>query len=707
MAALALPAILLVFSTGAGATTSVSAVQKVIQLLENMQANAKAMKNKEEVGFAAFKQFCTDTIANKENDIKKANELIESLTAEIEKLETDVAELSKQIGDLHDQIETDEASLKKKAADRKEEAASQTEMIEDLAESVDALDRAISVLQKQDFDRKQAAEALLQVSNAAGMQDSVQRTIAAFLEMQTGDDFLTRDAPEANAYEFQSGGILSLLKKLHEEFIAKHTEAQKAKMNSQHAYDMIAQDLTDSIENANADIADKTADLDEKKILLAEDKKQLTTVTKDRDEDMVYLKDLKVECEEKAKSFDEKQRLRAEEIEAIAKAIEILSSPDVLGSAEKHLPASLVQQTAKSSLAQLAPDGLGTMQHVLAGFLKHESKRLHSKHLGMLAETVASTSSANPFIKVKKMIESLIQNLLREAGEESEHKGWCDTELGTNKITRTKLQDTIDGLTAKIDETDSSIIKMTQRIAELDKEVVELNTAMKEASELREAEKSKNEKTIEDAMQAQKAVEAATAILKDFYEKAGEATALLQKGPFDPKAGTEEVKMGSEEWNSLANPNVDAVDRGHKAGMQTFGATYKGQQDEAGGVLAMLEVVHGDFSQLEAETSAAETAAADEHREFMATSNKSVAVKTKEVDMLTSDKTEAEAELSSAKSDLAGTQDQLLAADRYYEKLKPTCVDTGISYEERVKARQEEIQSLQEALKILQGYDLP
>jgi len=340
-------------------------------------------------------------------------------------------------------------------------------------------------------------------------------------------------------------------------------------------------------------------------------------------------------------------------------------------------------------------------------FLKRESKRLHSKQLGMLAETVASTSSGDPFKKVKKMIETLIQNLLREAGEESEHKGWCDTELGTNKITRTKLQDTIDGLTAKIDETDSSIIEMTQRIAELDKEVVELNTAMKEAGELREAEKAKNEKTIEDAMQAQKAVEAATAILKDFYEKAGEATALLQKGPFDPTPGTEEVKMGSEEWKSLANPNAEPVDRGHKAGMQTFGATYKGQQDEAGGVLAMLEIVHSDFSQLEAETSAAETAAATEYRDFMAQSKKSVAVKSKEVDMLTSDKTAAEAELSSAKSDLAATQDQLLAADRYYEKLKPTCVDTGISYGERVKARQEEIQSLQEALRILQGYDLP
>ncbi len=44
-----------------------------------------------------------------------------------------------------------------------------------------------------------------------------------------------------------------------------------------------------------------------------------------------------------------------------------------------------------------------------------------------------------------------------------------------------------------------------------------------------------------------------------------------------------------------------------------------------------------------------------------------------------------------------------MCALAYYEKLKPSCVASGISYEERVKRREEEIQSLQEALKILTG----
>ena len=42
----------------------------------------------------------------------------------------------------------------------------------------------------------------------------------------------------------------------------------------------------------------------------------------------------------------------------------------------------------------------------------------------------------------------------------------------------------------------------------------------------------------------------------------------------------------------------------------------------------------------------------------------------------------------------------------YYEKLKPSCVDSGVSYEDRVARRKEEIQSLQEALKILNGDDI-
>jgi len=690
----------------AGGGASVSAVQKVIQLIDDMVAKAKQMKQAEAVEFSAFQQFCTDTIANKDAEIKKEKELIDSLAADIAKLDSDITELGDKIGELNKFKDKSGSDLTAAEKQRAKEKADYAEQAQDFSESVDALDRAINVLSKQTYDRKQAAEALLQVSTASGVPDAVQRTVTAFLEMNTGDDYIDQDAPEANAYEFQSGGILDLLKKLRQDFTDKKSEAEKEGMNSAHAYDMLQQDLHDSIEGATSDIADSTEVLQEKKGLRAESTKRLNIATKDYDEDVKYLSDLRVECDEKAKSFKEKQDLRMDELEAMDKAKEILSSDDVLGAAQDHLPAALVQK-AGASLAQLrASHSQGAepgVRRALESFLRSEGRRLKSKSLGMLAQRIST--SADPFGKVKRLIEEMITRLIKESGEESEHKGWCDTEVGQNKITRTKLQSTIEGLTAKIDESEATLTEMTQRVAQLAKEISELTSAMMQATRLRKDESAKNAATTEDAKAAQKAVAAAVAILKDFYAQASQATALVQVGG-EVAAGQEPVKMGSEEWNALANPDAAPVDKGHKKGMQTYGKTYTGMQDEAGGVLAMLEVISSDFSRLEADTGADEATASDAHKAFMAESSKSKAVKDKETDMLASDKTSLEAELLTDRKDLSNTQDQLLAADRYYEKLKPQCVDLGMSYEQRAAARQEEIQSLKEALRILSGEDI-
>ena len=48
-------------------------------------------------------------------------------------------------------------------------------------------------------------------------------------------------------------------------------------------------------------------------------------------------------------------------------------------------------------------------------------------------------------------------------------------------------------------------------------------------------------------------------------------------------------------------------------------------------------------------------------------------------------------------------QKELDAALEYFDKLQPSCVDAGVSYEDRVARRKEEIEPLQEAFKILKG----
>merc|ERR1712127_258427 len=135
--------------------------------------------------------------------------------------------------------------------------------------------------------------------------------------------------------------------------------------------------------------------------------------------------------------------------------------------------------------------------------------------------------------------------------------------------------ETVETLHAEIDQLEASIAKLTEDISDLSKAVAELDAAMAKATTLRQEEKEKNEQTIADSAEAQ-----ALTVLKEFYAKAGEATALLQQ------------------------PEI-------------FDSPYKGMQSENGGVVGMLEVIESDFARLEADTKAAEATAQKEYDTFM------------------------------------------------------------------------------------------
>merc|ERR1719178_535633 len=255
---------------------------------------------------------------------------------------------------------------------------------------------------------------------------------------------------------------------------------------------------------------------------------------------------------------------------------------------------------------------------------------------------------------------------MEEANEEAEHKGWCDTELSTNEQTRKEKTEAVETLHAEIDELEASIAKLTEEITDLTKAVAELDAAVAKATSVREDEKAKNTVTIKDSQDAQTAVAQALSVLKDFYAKAADATSLVQE------------------------PEI-------------FDEPYKGMGSENGGVVGMIEVIQSDFARLESETSAAEAEAQKQYDEFMGDSSVDKAQKSKDIEHKTSKKQNQEQTLAEKNTDLDTTQTELNAAMEYYEKLKPSCIDAGVSYEDRVARRKEEIESLQDALKILSG----
>jgi len=667
--------------------TKVTPVEKVLELMQKMMAEGTAALQDEKVKFAAFNQWCTDETKNKQEEIATANDKIEFLKAEIFKMETLIKDLTARIEELEEDVARWKKDQKSAMAVREKETFDYQATLTDYDESLAAIDGAIGVLQKRSADVPQA---LLQVRQLRRVPEHVRSALDVFLkgtghsaalvqaqqpnveatDAQMPDDQLFYAAPEANAYEFQSGGIIEMLEKLKDQFEKQKYDLEKDELNARHGFDAIMQQLTDNIENAEHEIAKKTADRAATVEAKAKAEGDLAQTIADRDEDQKYLDEMTALCDQKKKDFESRSALRTEELEVIKKAMEIISSESVKGTGEKHLP-TLVQQESARSFAQLRSFSRSPEQRRVAAFLAQRAKLIGSRTLEMISLRVEE----DPFKKVKKMIKDLVYKLMEEAREEAEHKGWCDTELVTNQQTRQKKAAEVAELTQQIEDLTAEIAALTQDIEDLTAAIAELDAAMAKATADREASKAKNTETIAEAKEAQEAVESAMAILKEFYAKASEATALTQ-GPAD-----------------------DAP--------ETFGAPYKGMQTKGGGIMDFLEVILSDFARLQSETETAEAMEQEEYEKYMHECNKDKALKENEIQHKEERKTMCETDLARAKEELAEAQAALDAAVAYYEKLKPTCVDSGITYEERVKQREEEIQSLKEALAMLEGLELP
>jgi len=235
-------------------------------------------------------------------------------------------------------------------------------------------------------------------------------------------------------------------------------------------------------------------------------------------------------------------------------------------------------------------------------------------------------------------------------------------------------------LTAETEQLKATTAVLTEQVSKLTKEVADVAAAMAESTKLRASEKATNVQTIADAKQAQEATALAIGILKDFYTKANEATQFVQKA------------KQPDRYQDSPKPFDDDA--------------YKGMQGEKTGIVGYLEVIESDFARLEQETQAAEETAEQKYQEFMVDSLKDKGDKEAQVEHLTGKKADQERSLQTKKTDLEETQKQLDAALAYFEKLKPSCIHSPISYEERVARRKAEMTSLQEALKILDGDDI-
>jgi len=636
----------------------VTPTQQVVNMLTDMKSKGAAMKDEEQKVFAQYAEWADDRIKETEFEIKTGTDNIEQLIALITKADSDVIQFQQKISALDKEIGTLSTELKEASETRESQHTEYVQLSTDYEESVQALKQAIEVVSSQNYDREQGESLLQRVSSRvrATRSDSMAQLLAALQASQEtsadGESSLSlrgsgsgSGAPEGAAYASQSSGLVDMLKGLLSKFKDELAEAQEAESNRAHEFALVQLHLKDTNAKDESDKKEKTVVSKKTQAGAARAKGELAAAKAQNVEDKNLLADTTATLKAKMSAYEENQKVRTAELEAIAQALEIVFSPEVAGGSAAA--ASFLQVRSSS---RYSSDG----QRV-ADFLQSKAQALNSRALASLSADMAES----PFAKVVEMIEGMIDKMKQEAAEEADHKTWCDEQLKGNKLKRNKKSAQANTLSADIDGLSANIADMENSVTTLVKEQADLTSAMQGATALRETEKAENAKTVADATAGMSAVQKALVVLKEFYSAKGEA--FLQQVP--------ELK------------------------------TYKGMA--SGGVIGMLEVIESDFSRLKMDTAASEKAGAAEYDRFMAESMSAKESKHKVETKLRLDKDQSEFDRVEAKKDLDAVSQELAKANEYFEDLKPACLQVKVSHADRAARRQEEIEALKEAYSIL------
>jgi chromosome segregation ATPase len=639
------------FVDAATLQTKVSPVQKVIELLDDLAGKVKADVAKDEALMEEYTKWCDSEANEKEDAITSATRTISELDATIEESSGSISALTAEIEELASKISYSEADLANATGIRTSEKAAFEATEKELVETQDSLERALVMIKRsmgfmQMKGNKKALEAfaaaLEPVVASAGLSSDDKAKVQQLLQTEDSDEDLTLQ-PQATttSYDNHGGGILDTLTELKDKAEVSLSKARKAEMEASHAYEMLKQSIEMELSTMQKRMSAATNERSSTQETMHAAEEELEETKKSKAADEAYLEDLKMDCAAKAKEWDERQKSVAEELSAIAKAKEILSSG-----------VTVLLQVKRS-----IDDVENSKRQRVVGILRNLAEQGHVYALSQLA----SEAQSDPFAKIRGLIESMIDRLMKEAAEEEDQKMFCDTEMEKSRAKQKELSSKVDMHSVRIEKSEAGKAKLKEQISTLNMEIAEIDNGMKEATELRTKEKTEFEASSAEYKQSADAVANAIQVLQSYYS---EGSFVQERAGQAPELGGAKSDIGST-------------------------------------IISMLEAAESEFTELLAESTAAENAAAEAFEKLSRKSKLSRTAKVEEVKGKESETKTLEMNLLNYKEDKETTGKELDAVLTYLDKLKPQCETKVMSYAERKARREADIAGLKEALAIL------
>merc|ERR1711904_605026 len=211
------------------------------------------------------------------------------------------------------------------------------------------------------------------------------------------------------------------LKQMKETFETNLSSSQKEEMANQKGLRGVEGSKRDEIAAGQSQIDSKTQELattDEKN---AQAKEDVADTKKSLSADDEFLMMLKEKCSMTDSEWEERQKTRQLEMEAVSKALAVLTSDDA------H---DLFTKTFNPSLLQKENTMHSERRTQASKLLSAVAKKVQNPRLATLAVRVR----LDAFTRVKKAIDDMVAALLKEKEDEIKHKDFCTDEFNTNEL---------------------------------------------------------------------------------------------------------------------------------------------------------------------------------------------------------------------------------------------------------------------------------
>eukprot|EP00933_Yihiella_yeosuensis_P035723 TRINITY_DN2930_c0_g1_i4.p1 TRINITY_DN2930_c0_g1~~TRINITY_DN2930_c0_g1_i4.p1 ORF type:complete len:706 (+),score=262.16 TRINITY_DN2930_c0_g1_i4:72-2189(+) len=669
-------------------TTADHPIKGVIDLLKGLQATVAEEGRAEQVLYNKFELWCKKSKKTLVTSIEEERVTASKTTNAISGSKAESSELQKMIDALDAEMADHDNSIKELNDQRGEAKDLYDKASADFDATIKALEDAIAGL------KDSAADADATSDKEAGVAALMQHPLflaelsddqeAMLLEISAEKPVSKKDKKtlmNKKQYEFKSGKVVQLLTEMKLDFEAKHKEAKQAELKAVQEHKFAVQDLEKAKKAADTSKSEKAATKGEADIKTADLEGTLKTASDNKAADEKTLEETTANCARKESEWNARKESRYGEEKAIIAAIEILAkvagvrtevpTPSATGLIEESAQGPAEEKDARAMVAK--------MLRTQAASAKYDSGALE-----LLATSIENQNDEKTGKELVMSINKQKWKLEQEQLMEDKKKQWCDKEHdATNK--------SIHEMTAEVKKLNATLLAKEAKVAELSEDINrcrtridELDASMTEATDLRRDDKKENKFAIRDAKNAVDAVKEAIKVLSEFYATASENAANTLQSALVQEKGIE---------------LPDSPD--------TWGASYTGVADpnnQPGGVVAILEKTLADFSKMLADTEAQEEEDQTAYEKSMGDMAVEKARLTTESELKSEEKTRHEIDIQQFSKTMMFTDRELAAAKSYMEELGVSCTGfekTGTKYEDRKKARDEEIEQLKTIIGVI------